>query len=100
MPGSSISERAVPNSPVSQSMETIASAKSHENLKSIFWQTEPLDFGAFMLDYPGQYHYTVQLYFQYQEVKQLLKTDTWIFSGREQYRFFWWLNRRCVDIRS
>ncbi len=35
-------------------------------LQSVFWQKEPMIFGAFKIDYPQQYHYTSQLVYQYQ----------------------------------
>jgi len=58
----------IENSPVAQAISAIQPEQSDSHLTSIFWQEQPLTFGAFKLDYPCQYPYSATLYFQYQNV--------------------------------
>ena len=51
---------------VANALQQIDLEHQEDYLQSIFWQKEPMIFGAFKIDYPQQYHYTSQLVYQYQ----------------------------------
>lgn len=73
------------NNPVAQVLDsiTVEDTRHPENpvLSSVFWQQKPLIFGAFKLDFPGQYYYGAQVAFQYQEVKDDRPCNRIILAG-------------------
>jgi len=52
---------------IAETLKQIKVGNQESQLKSIFWQKEPMAFGAFKLDYPHQYQYTSQLVYQYKD---------------------------------